>query len=275
MNEILDFYGQLLTPELRPVFLVAVFVFGSCVGSFLNVCIWRMPLRESVVFAPSHCTKCGAHIKWFDNIPLISYLILRGRCRSCRAPYSSRYFWIELFTGAFFLLLAVEAGGNHAVLPLEFAAAGVMIASGLIDAEHGIIPDKLTGFLFLFALLVPALSGDFREVAVVFCSGTGFFIALAVFALIGRKLAGKTALGWGDVKLLSAVAAVGGILPALYVTIAASLAGMVGGLVYAAIVHRKPAAVQVRFGSFIAVAELVWLASAKFLPDSAAMLNFF
>lgn len=262
-------------PQMFLFWQVVSFILGCCIGSFLNVCIWRMPLRESVVFAPSHCTKCGAHIRWFDNIPLLSYLILRGRCRSCRAPYSSRYFWVELFTGGYFLLLAVAAGSDHAVLPLQFAAAGVVIAAGVIDVEHGIIPDKLTWFLFLFALLVPALTGDFYGVAVRFASGAVFFIVLAVFAVAGRKVAGRTALGWGDVKLLSALAAAGGVLPALYVTIAASLAGVAGGIGYALIARRRTLSLQVRFGGFIAAAELVWLAVAKFMPDASRLADLF
>ena len=90
-------------PAVCAFAVFAAFAYGACLGSFMNVCIWRMPRGESVVNAPSHCTKCGAHIRWYDNLPVISYLVLRGRCRSCHAPYSPRYFAVEVLCGALFV----------------------------------------------------------------------------------------------------------------------------------------------------------------------------
>lgn len=257
MNDVAAFYGQLLTPELRPVFLAAVFVFGCCVGSFLNVCIWRMPLKESVVFAPSHCTNCGAKIAWFDNIPLVSYLVLRGRCRKCRTHFTGRYFWIELATGLLFLLAALLDGDAHAELPLQFAVLSVLIACGMTDAEKGVIPNKLTGFLLLFALADAWLRFDLPQAGLRLAAAAGMFIVLSIVAWGCGRIAGRTALGGGDVKLLAALTAALGVLPVLHIVIAASLAGMAGGAIYARIRKLPLKEVNVRFGSFIAVCGIV------------------
>ncbi|MGE4301747.1 MAG: A24 family peptidase [Victivallaceae bacterium] len=259
MNDFLELYRPLFSPELRPVFLAAVFVFGACIGSFLNVCIWRMPQKESIVFAPSHCTGCHARIKWYDNIPLVSYLVLAGRCRSCHQRYTSRYFWIELATAVIFTLLAWRSGGNYAVLPVAFAAAATLIVCGVTDLEHGMIPDKMTGFLLAAAVADGLLRTGWTEFRPYLAAAAGMFAVLSMVALAGKKLAGRTALGWGDVKLLSVFMLVSGLLPGLYVTIAASMGGMVFGLARALLTHRKLSTAEVRFGTFIALAGLGWL----------------
>ena len=98
----------------------AAFAYGACLGSFMNVCIWRMPRGESVVNAPSHCTKCGAHIRWYDNLPVVSYLVLRGRCRNCHAPYSPRYLAVEVLCGLLFVAVLVKCGLTRQVPGVMF-----------------------------------------------------------------------------------------------------------------------------------------------------------
>jgi leader peptidase (prepilin peptidase) / N-methyltransferase len=125
---------------------VVFFVFGSMVGSFLNVCIHRMPLGLSVVSPPSHCPHCKYSIPWFLNMPLITWLVLRGKCKNCAAPISVRYFLVELLTGLMFLGAWLAHGqGSGIVVVLMYAAllAG-MIAATFIDFEHYIIPDEIT-----------------------------------------------------------------------------------------------------------------------------------
>ena len=124
---------------------VVFFVFGSMVGSFLNVCIHRMPLGQSVVSPPSHCPYCKYSIPWFLNMPLITWLFLRGKCKNCAAPISVRYFLVELLTGLMFLFAWWAHGQNSAVLALIYSLllAG-MIAATFIDFEHYIIPDEIT-----------------------------------------------------------------------------------------------------------------------------------
>ena len=97
-------------PSCLAFALIAIFIFGSCWGSFMNVCIWRMPRRESVVTAPSHCTACGADIRWYDNLPVISYIVLRGKCRACHTHYSCRYFIVEVIMGLLFCGVFIKAG---------------------------------------------------------------------------------------------------------------------------------------------------------------------
>ncbi len=266
----MELYAQLLTPEMRPVFLTAMFIFGSCIGSFLNVCIWRMPLKESIVFAPSHCTSCGKAIKWYDNIPLVSYLVLGGKCRSCHKHYTMRYFVIELVTAIIFLLLAILCPPeNLKLLPIFLTASSVMIAAGMIDAEHAIIPDKLSYFLLFAGILYASIFGIFspfsgRHHAGIDGFATSIFTAievavfLGIFAVIGKKLAGVTVLGWGDVKLLSAVGASLGLVGVLAITIIASMAGAIFGVLLALVKHQKMAKLHVRFGAFIAIATILY-----------------
>jgi leader peptidase (prepilin peptidase)/N-methyltransferase len=141
---------------------LAMFAFGAMVGSFLNVCIHRMPRGLSVISPPSHCPHCRYSIPWYLNVPLVTWLTLRGRCAHCRAPISPRYFLVELLTAAFFLVTWLQFGHQSAPLALVYCLvlAGFIVAT-FIDLEHFIIPDEITlggvaaGFVFSF--LVPAI----------------------------------------------------------------------------------------------------------------------
>jgi leader peptidase (prepilin peptidase)/N-methyltransferase len=153
-----------MDPEIRRELTLVVtgfiFVLGSCIGSFLNVVIWRLPRGESLSYPASHCPKCGHPLAAWQNVPLLGWLVLRGRCFYCKAPVSVRYPIVELFTALLFT--AVWLGIVHAGLPWASAArylfmAGALLAAAVIDAEHGIIPDKITGAGILAALLAAAL----------------------------------------------------------------------------------------------------------------------
>ena len=141
---------------------VVFFVFGTTVGSFLNVCIHRLPLGQSVVAPPSHCPHCKYSIPWFLNVPLFTWLYLRGKCRNCSAPISVRYFLVELLTGIAFLACWLKFGRQSPALSLVYCLvlAGLIVAT-FIDFEHFIIPDEITfgGMVvgFLFSFLVPSL----------------------------------------------------------------------------------------------------------------------
>ncbi len=119
-----------------------VFVFGAAIGSFLNVCIHRMPRDESLVQPPSHCPHCGQRIRWVDNIPLVSYLALRGRCRQCQARITPRYFLVELLTAGLFLWVHVRFEGW--LVPVYWVLVAGLIAATFIDFEHFIIPNEIT-----------------------------------------------------------------------------------------------------------------------------------
>jgi leader peptidase (prepilin peptidase)/N-methyltransferase len=138
------------------------FVFGCMVGSFLNVCIHRLPLGQSIVSPPSHCPHCNYSIPWYLNVPLVTWLWLRGKCANCRAPISPRYFLVELLTGVAFLTCWLSFGSNSAALALVYCVflAG-LIAASFIDLEHFIIPDEITfggiAVGFLCSMFVPRL----------------------------------------------------------------------------------------------------------------------
>src|SRR5262245_3719854 len=141
---------------------VTVFVFGCMVGSFLNVCIHRLPLGLSVVSPPSHCPHCKYSIPWYLNVPLVTWLWLRGKCRNCGVPISARYFLVELLTGLVFLGCWLSFGRESALVALLYCLvlAG-LIAATFIDFEHFIIPDEITigGMVvgFICSFFVPAL----------------------------------------------------------------------------------------------------------------------
>ena len=245
----------------------AALLLGLAVGSFLNVVIHRLPRAESIVFPGSHCPACGAPLRWFDNVPLLSYLWLRGRCRSCRAAISLRYPAIELVTGTLFAVIALRYGADP-MTPVWWAFAAALVAAAAIDFDHRIIPDEISlGGLVVALLLVPlvrtASGADFP--AALASSALGAVLGGGLFWLVGFVHARiSTALGrefehwpgegqslpmprsldywiwfpgigFGDVKLLAMIGAVLGPFGVLQTILAASLAGLVLGLVWAAV----------------------------------------
>ena len=172
---------------------LVIFVFGSMVGSFLNVCIHRMPLDQSVVSPPSHCPHCKYSIPWYLNLPLFTWVFLRGKCKNCGAPIASRYFLVELLTALLFLAAWLCFGRISLLLTLAYCLvlAG-FIAATFIDFEHFIIPDEITlggiaaGFLCSF--FIPELHGGFDR--------RGNFIAPNQLEALRASLIG-IAVGWG------------------------------------------------------------------------------
>jgi len=249
--------------------LLAAFLYGSCLGSFMNVCIWRIPRGESVAGAPSHCTSCGAEIRWFDNLPVVSYLVLRGRCRRCRAPYSPRYCIVEAATGALFAAVLVKTGLTRQVPAVMIPYCAMIlyaIAAGWIDAEHRIIPDLLSVPALLIGLASAAVfpeiwgcSAWYRGIlfaaAAALIAGGG----LALFALAGRILCRREVLGWGDVKYLAATAALIGLPGALWSLFAGSLLGTAAGILSARIRRVPLRRASIPFAPFLGAAALIWI----------------
>jgi leader peptidase (prepilin peptidase)/N-methyltransferase len=180
------------------------FTFGCVTGSFLNVCIHRMPRGMSVVSPPSHCPQCGYSIPWYLNIPLFTWLYLRGKCRNCSAPISSRYFWVELLTGVCFLGCWLLAGRQSAGLALVYCLilAGFIVAT-FIDFEHYIIPDEITiggmvaGTLCSFA--VPAVQGTPLAVKAILQSFAGMAVGAGIVYAVVRV--GKLLFGRHHIEL--------------------------------------------------------------------------
>jgi leader peptidase (prepilin peptidase)/N-methyltransferase len=181
---------------------VVFFVFGCIVGSFLNVCIHRLPLGQSIISPPSHCPHCQYAIPWYLNIPLVTWLYLRGRCRNCGAPITVRYFLVELLTGLTFLGCWLGFGGQSVALALVYSGflAG-LIAATFIDFEHFIIPDEITyggmvaGFLCAFFLpslhAEESLTGSMRQSLFGLATGAG---VIYLILRLGKLLFGRQKL---------------------------------------------------------------------------------
>ena len=273
-------------------------VLGLIVGSFLNVVIHRLPRDESIVHPSSHCPSCHAPVRWYDNLPLLSYLWLRGRCRRCGARISPRYPVVELLTGALFAVVALRFGPTPmALVGCAFAAA--LVATAAIDLDHQIIPDEISlGGLALALVAVPAadwISGEALGTAVVRSLAgaalgggmiwiVGFAHARASSAL-GRRFEhwpGEGELpprfgsldywtwfpgvGFGDVKLLAMIGAVLGPFGVLEAIVLASLVGLAVGLLVT--LSRRTWNTPFGFAPAIAVGALL----ALLAPDSFAWL---
>ncbi|MCC7137926.1 MAG: prepilin peptidase [Planctomycetes bacterium] len=230
--------------------VVVAGIFGACIGSFCNVVVWRLPRGESVAKGRSHCPRCGHLIRWHDNVPVLAWLMLRGRCRDCRAPISARYPFVEALTAALFVLSALAfpwpaALGPQVVVSLVLAA---LVCVAFVDIDRREIPDAITkpgiAVGLLCALLVPEMhSATFltelanRRLAAVLEGAAGAAtgaLVLLVVRWVGHAVAGKEAMGLGDVKLLAMVGAFSGPVETLLVLLVASVAGSVLGGVYVA-----------------------------------------
>lgn len=226
-------------PWLLPGFF---FVAGGCVGSFLNVCIRRIPAGESIVRPRSHCS-CGAPIAWFDNFPIVSWFILRGRARCCGARFSIRYPAIELLTALLFLACWELSTPSKALLGMLFCS--LMVCAAFIDLAHMVIPDRFTigGFVsgVILAAAVPSLHG--YEAGYYFLDSFRSFFAAVVGAFIGSALLLWTALtselvlrreamGFGDVKLMGAIGAFCGWQGAVFAMFGGAVVGTLAVCLY-------------------------------------------
>ena len=226
-------YFQILSevaPEFwtSPAMLAMVFVFGSIWGSFLNVCVYRIPRAISVVTPGSHCGSCASPVAWYDNLPILSWFILRGRCRKCHATFSFRYPLIEALTGAVFLLTWIYFGPSWLTLAYWLFLFGLLVGT-FIDFEFYILPDRITlgGMVIglVASVLVPALheAGPDERLLALTRSAIGLGLGWGVLYLVrvmGELAFRKEAMGLGDVKLLGAIGAFIGWQGVLFTLIA-------------------------------------------------------
>lgn len=231
---------------------VLVTIFGIAVGSFLNVCIHRLPLRQSLAFPPSHCPTCHAPVKPYDNIPVVSYLVLKGRCRACGAPISLQYPLIELATGVLFLAAFLLFDSPVLYQRLFFACA--MIVLFVIDLEHRILPDVITlpGIVlgFVSSFFMPPGWRD-SLIGLVAGGGSLWLMGEAYF-----RFRGEEGMGFGDVKMLAMIGAFLGWRSMLLTLILGSFIGSVIGLGLIAS-KRGDMKYALPFGTFLAVGGLV------------------
>ena len=240
--------------------LIAGFV-GAVVGSFLNVCIFRMPEGESVVFPASHCRYCKTAIAWHDNIPLVSFIVLKGRCRNCGAGISWQYIFVESLTIFLFILfyevfgLSVK-GGVYLVLSLA------LLVESAIDYRHKIIPDSITlpGIALGVVLsgFFPGLHEQDSWLYGILYSVLGVLLGGGILYLtgsVGEWILKKEAMGGGDVKLLAMIGAVLGWRGALWTIFVSSLIGSVVG-VY---LRLKNGEKEIPFGPYLALGAFFYL----------------
>lgn len=231
-------------------------VFGLCIGSFLNVCIHRLPREESVVSPGSHCGDCGRPIAWYDNLPVVSYLVLGGKCRACGASYSPRYLFVELLTGIVFAITAAVTPPDalNVLLASRLIFAALLIALFFIDLEHQLLPDVLTlpgiALGLLASVLVPP-----GPIASLIGAALGAGILQAI-RIVWKRATGQHGMGFGDVKMLAMIGAFLGWEQVWFVLFVASLAGAVVG-VGITVAGRGSMKTRLPFGTFLAAAALV------------------
>ena len=240
--------------SFAPIPITLVFgLLGLMVGSFLNVCIYRLPRHESIVFPASHCTACGKGIRWYQNIPVLSWLLLRGRCASCGDRISIVYPLVELLTGVLFAVHAAVFGLDLLLIPrLIFACAMIVLA--FIDLRHRILPNPITlggtvvGFLFS-VFLAPGWQSALIGILI----GGGVLFAIGE---IYMKLRGIEGMGMGDVKMLAMIGAFLGWKGVLVTLVLSSISGALVGAIML-ISQKGDMKYQLPFGTFLAAAALI------------------
>jgi len=245
-------------PAQIPEYLVQIyaFIFGMCIGSFLNVCIYRLPAFKSIVSPPSSCPTCGKAIKFYDNIPVLSYLILKGRCRYSKSHISLRYACVEMITGMLALCSYLKYGFSFQAL-IIFAFISALIVITYIDIDHKIIPNRITlpGIpVFLFASMIFPEMHLTDSLLGILAGGGSLFLIAWVYQLITKK----TGMGGGDIKLLAMIGAMIGWKGVLFTIYAASATGTAVGILLM-LVKGKNMKFAVPFGPFLSIGAITYI----------------
>jgi leader peptidase (prepilin peptidase)/N-methyltransferase len=235
---------------------VSIFVFGLCIGSFLNVCIYRLPVSKSIVHPRSMCSNCGSLIAAYDNIPVLSYLWLKGRCRHCQIKISPRYPMVELLGGLFALGTYLKFGLTLEALIYYLFFAALLIVT-FIDIDHRIIPNVITlpGIPICFAASFALPSITYKEALLgIFIGGGSLLLVAWVYSLITKK----EGMGGGDIKLLAMMGAIVGWQGVFFTIFLASLVGTLAGLA-AMLQSRKGMKLAVPFGPFLSIGSITYI----------------
>ena len=231
------------------LYLFISIVTGLIVGSFLNVCIYRIPRGESIVFPPSHCPKCGSRVAVRDLIPVFSYLFLKGRCRYCRERISPLYPLVEVITGLLFAVMYIHFGPGALLVKYIFLTA-VLVVVTFIDLEFYLIPDRIVLFALIGGLPLNLIARDLTIVSALsgMLSAGGFLLILAVVSRGG--------MGGGDIKLAAVIGFYLGWPNGLFsVLLACLLAGFLGMILLMTRLKKRKDAIP--FGPFIVVGTLI------------------
>lgn len=233
-----------------------LFLFGAIFGSFANVVIYRLPKGESIAFPGSRCGSCGTPISWYNNVPILAWFWLRGKCAKCRAPYSFRYPLVEFVMAALFAAAGFSLGFQWTLVEaLIFIFA--LVTASVIDIDHMILPDKFTLSGIVIGLVGAALNPErsFVDSLIGAAVGTGFLWAIAYLYFVFRKREG---MGGGDIKLLGWIGAVLGWKAIPIVVLLSSVLGSVVGI---ALTFKTKGGMQkpIPFGPYLAGAALIYL----------------
>ena len=239
--------------------LVVGFLFGLTVGSFLNVVIWRLPREESIVFPGSHCPRCNAPIHWYDNLPLLSWIILGGRCRACHGEISLRYPLVEAMNGVFLALYLHHFPMAQAIAWYIFTAA--LIAVFFIDLDHKIIPNAISlpglplGLLANMYIFSSRWSEGLVSGALGILLGGGTLLLVAGGYYLITKREG---MGMGDPKLLAMIGAFCGWQGVIFTMLISSMVGTVVGVAWI-VLTGKDRRFEIPFGPFLALGAVSWV----------------
>ena len=282
MNLLLFASFETVTGLPEFVAYIFVFLFGSVVGSFLNVVIHRIPREQSIVFPNSACPNCKTAIKPYDNIPLFGWLMLGGKCRNCKSPISARYPAVELLTALVFVLTYWQIGFT-AFLPVALVFVATMISLIFIDAEHMILPNVITYPLFFFALLVrivyPLVFGseyftDLQHSPLTYFQNQPTWLVSLIGAIFGgivgggflwlvgeiwKRLRGVEAMGLGDVKMMFGVGALLGWRLTFLSIFLGAFSGAIIGLVVIYRQKEKNMQALIPFGIFLGIGSILAL----------------
>lgn len=232
------------------------FIFGAVVGSFLNVCIFRLPAKTSIIKPLSQCPHCHHPIRFYDNIPLISYIVLKGKCRDCGEKISWRYPLVELITATLSLLLFLQFGPTLISL-IFFIFTAVLIVITFIDLDHQIIPDVLTlpGIPVFFLLAIFVVKIPWLEALIGLLIGGGVLFAIAfVYELLTKR----EGMGGGDIKLLAMIGGFLGWKSLIFILLFSSFSGAIVGIA-AMIIKKQDMKYAVPFGPFLSAAAVAYL----------------
>jgi leader peptidase (prepilin peptidase)/N-methyltransferase len=241
--------------------IVLAAIGGLIVGSFLNVVAYRLPRGESLAHPPSHCPSCGEPIKPYDNIPVLSWLLLRGRCRNCKAAISPRYPLVEALTGVLYALVMWARWDDAAGIALGIVLVTVLIPIAIIDFEHRIIPNRITGPAAVVAILIGLLfDQDFVVEQLIAGAAAGGFFLLAAIAY-------PRGMGMGDVKLAGMMGLYLGraVAPAIFVALISGT--VVGAFVIARYGAKEGRKKGIPFGPWLALGSLVGVFAGDAIVD--------
>lgn len=242
--------------ELNSLITVYVFFVGLALGSFINVCVYRIPLRKSIVKPPSACPKCHKRIKFYDNIPVASYLLLRGRCRHCQAAISWEYPFVETMTGLLCVGLFIKYGFTFQFVGL-FLFSMTLVVISFIDLHHRIIPDilSLSGIPAGWAFSLFTGHTFWLDSLIGSAAGGG---ALFLVAFVYERLTGREGMGGGDIKLLAMIGAWMGWIPLPFIVLISSFTGAIVGGIFI-LLAGKGAKFRIPFGPFLSFGALIYL----------------